>query len=152
MGWPRKRSEEEIMGKKKQPKITDWLKRGRSPTLKSRMDLLRKTRQQRPMKERLWRTDIGHYGGLFVEIPEEHFAQFKKSFPPKMFPRRVKETDITDPNSFSRFARQIFVQKFPESRKVKEVFFADRSKGLKFLEDVLFKGRNFVVNPYEGEP
>ena len=69
-----------------------------------------------------------------MEIPEEKFEGFKAHFPANEFPRKVETTDFNDPNQYHVEAIKKYHQKFPAySGKVKQVYFADRSKGLKRL-------------------
>jgi len=84
------------------------------------------------LKPIIYRTSIGHYGGQFVEVPEEHFQEFKSYFPPKEFPREVQTTDVREKSTFE--GEQRFRNRFPNSNKIKQVYFRDRSKGLKRLD------------------
>jgi hypothetical protein len=82
--------------------------------------------------KKVYRTMIGHYGGKYVEVPEEYFEEFKAQFPPNEFPKEVRTLDVRDKLTFE--GEQHFRSQFPNSNKIKEVFFADRSKGGKRLE------------------
>jgi len=84
------------------------------------------------MQPLIYRTSIGHYGGLYVDVPEEHFDTFKEQFPPREFPRKVRTVDVRDKYSFEGEKR--FRQRFPNSNRLKEVYFANGSKGLKRLD------------------
>jgi hypothetical protein len=84
------------------------------------------------LRDIIWQTSIGHYGGLYVEVPEEHFDEFKAQFPPREFPREVRTVDVRDKYTFE--GEQAFRSRFPNSNRIKEVFFADRSKGSKRLD------------------
>jgi hypothetical protein len=90
--------------------------------------------KKRDLKPYIYRTTIGHYGGLYVVVPEEKFEGFKAHFPAKEFPRKVETKDFNDPQEYHVGAIKRYQQKFPQfSGRVKEVFFADRSKGLRRL-------------------
>jgi len=83
----------------------------------------------------IYKTSIGHYGGLYVDVPEECFGEFKSHFPPAEFPRKVRTTDVREKYTFEGEKR--FRKRFPSSNRIKEVYFASRSKGhrrLDFLE------------------
>jgi hypothetical protein len=86
---------------------------------------------------KVYRTTIGHYGGMYADVPAEHFEAFKSQFPKSEFPRaRVKLEDVSekwDWNSAERFNKQ-----FPDSKyKIYQVYFADASKGAKRLDDLI---------------
>ncbi len=83
--------------------------------------------KQPNMQPLVYKTSIGHYGGLHVYVPEEKMAEFKSHFPGKEFPRSVAE--VHDMPS-----RGDFKQRFPNSQKAYKVFFADRSKGEQRLD------------------
>lgn len=102
-------------------------------------------------KTKIWRSSIGHYGGMFVEVPREHWAEFKHAIPKRMFPRRVKTVSVAD--KFTDFGEQRFHKRFPRSGGIiKEVFFADRSKGLRHFDKLFY--RSSVVDPFKepGKP
>lgn len=93
--------------------------------------------QAKPISSMIWRKDIGHYGGLYVDIPKEHFADFKRNFPTNQFPRKAKlsKIDKTNPSLASEWKK-----KYPNSNgEYYELFFAERSKGLKHLDQQLYK-------------
>lgn len=83
------------------------------------------------LKPIIYRLTIGHYGGYFIEVPEEHFEEFKSHFLPREFPMKVETIDV---RKESLGAEERFRQRFPNSNKVKQVYFADRSVGTKRLE------------------
>jgi len=81
----------------------------------------------------VYRTSIGHYGGMYVDVPEEKFDEFKSFFPANVFPREVRQiNDVREDFTFE--GEEHFRKKFPRSNYLKSVFFADRSKGLKYLD------------------
>lgn len=84
------------------------------------------------LKNLVFSTSIGHYGGRFIDIPEENFEAFKAFFPPNEFPREVRTVDVR--TQWTIEGEQAFRRRFPNSNTIKQVFFADRSKGLKRLE------------------
>lgn len=90
---------------------------------------------------KVYRTTIGHYGGMYADVPAEHFEAFKSQFPKGEFPRaRVKLEDVSekwDWDSAERFNKQ-----FPDSKyKLYQVYFADASKGAKRLDDLIDSGK-----------
>jgi len=88
--------------------------------------------------DEIFRSSIGHYGGLFVEIPAEHYASFKSKFSPREFPKKAKLKNMAD--TLTVQGEERFHKKNPKSLgKYYDVFFADRSKGLKTLESHLDK-------------
>jgi len=84
------------------------------------------------MRPYIYKTSIGHYGGMYVDVPEEHFAKFKRQFPPKEFPRKVRTVDVREKYTFE--GEKNFRRRFPNSNVLKEVFFANGSKGEKRLD------------------
>jgi hypothetical protein len=81
----------------------------------------------------VYRTTIGHYGGLFIEVPVEVFAEFKEMWPASEFPRRVESKDVVEMNGPSGLS--YFHKTFPHySGKIKQVFFANGSKGEKRID------------------
>lgn len=91
--------------------------------------------------DEIWRQSIGHYGGLFVEIPKEKLKSFKGRFPSRQFPRRVKRKIIQDMGFGVEFEER-FHRANPKSGGVYyDMFFADRSKGLKTLRRLITKNR-----------
>jgi hypothetical protein len=81
----------------------------------------------------VYQTTIGHYGGLFIEVPVEVFEEFKEMWPASEFPRRVEDKDIVQTNG--NFGLEQFHQVFPNfSGKMKQVFFASGSTGEKRIE------------------
>jgi len=85
----------------------------------------------------IWRQAlIGHYGGLNVEIPKEHFKAFKLAFPKQQFPRRVKLRNVSKTVGVDKEAK--FHKKFPKSLgQYYDIWFADMSKGIKNLEKLI---------------
>jgi hypothetical protein len=84
-------------------------------------------------EEMVFRMAIGHYGGMYVEIPEERFKQFRALFPKRSFPRRVRTRDVKEMLTPEGEAR--LYQRFPKSTGIiKEVYFANLSKGLEILD------------------
>jgi hypothetical protein len=91
--------------------------------------------KKRDLGPYIYRTSIGHYGGMFIEVPEEKFEDFKSHWPRKEFPRNVESKDMNDPNRYDSEAIVHYHQVFPGlSGKIREVFFADRSKGMQRLD------------------
>lgn len=90
-----------------------------------------------PICKKIWRQAfIGHYGGLYVEIPKEHFTAFKAIFPKQQFPRRVKLKNVSKTVSVEEEGR--FHKKFPKSQgQYYDIFFAERTKGVKTLEKMI---------------
>lgn len=124
---------QEIKEMEKEAMLKNW------PTEKldqKRLEIVRKHKTKKPdVRPLIYRTMIGHYGGLYVDIPEEHFEEFKSHFPTREFPRKVRTTDVREKYTFE--GEKNFRKRFPNSNLIKEVFFADRSKGhrrLDFLE------------------
>ena len=76
--------------------------------------------------------DIGHYGGMFVDVPAESISAFKKLFPKRQLPRRIQKRTVMKTLTPQGEAR--FHKNFPKSQGIfYTLFFADRSKGLKTL-------------------
>jgi len=91
--------------------------------------------QKRDLSPMVYRTTIGHYGGLYVEVPEEKFDDFRAIFPVKEFPRKVEHNDLHDAAVYHPEAAQHFHKVFPEySGKTRTVYFANASKGEKRLD------------------
>lgn len=91
--------------------------------------------KHRDLSPLIYRTTIGHYGGLYVEVPAERFDDFKSIFPPAEFPRRVESNNLRDLNKWGGNAIGNYHAVFPQYTGItKTVFFADRSKGLKRLD------------------
>ena len=86
---------------------------------------------------KIWReASIGHYGGLYVEIPKEHFITFKKMFPKQQFPRRTRLKNVAKTMTVETEAR--FHKKFPKSHgQYYDIHFADGTKGVKTLEKLI---------------
>lgn len=84
------------------------------------------------LRPHIYKTMIGHYGGLYVHVPEEHFTEFKSHFPSREFPRRVETTDVREKYTFE--GERNFRKRFHSSNKIKEVYFGDRSKGLQRID------------------
>lgn len=92
--------------------------------------------EPRNVKALIWKTDIGHYGGLFVDVAAENFEAFKKAFPSREFPRNVKKHNVAEDLTVHGEAQ--FHARFPKSHGIYyTVFFADRSKGLRRLDGYL---------------
>lgn len=81
-------------------------------------------------------TTIGHYGGLYVEVPQEHFEEFKAAFPSRQFPKRVRKKNIAKTRGVEAEAK--FHKKYPKSHgRYFDIYFGDKSKGLKTLETMI---------------
>lgn len=87
--------------------------------------------------DKIWRYDIGHYGGMYVDVPSEHYDSFKKMFPKAQFPRRVVQKDVS--KDMTPHGEERFHDEFPNSKKYFKVYFADRSKGAEVLDKLLDK-------------
>lgn len=96
-------------------------------------------------KEKIWRSSIGHYGGMFVLVPSEHIEEFKALFPSREMPRTIIIKQVSQ--VLTEFGANRFKAKFPRSHGVYyEMFFADRSKGLERFEN-LFPHDSCVIEP-----
>ena len=85
---------------------------------------------------------IGHYGGKYVEVPREHLASFKNQFPARQWPRRYVNRKVVQDMGFGVEFEERFHREYPKSGGVYyDLFFDDRSKGLKTLENLLTKHR-----------
>jgi hypothetical protein len=94
----------------------------------------------------VYQTTIGHYGGLFIEVPVEVFEEFKEMWPASEFPRRVEDKDIVQTNG--NFGLEQFHQVFPNfSGQVKQVFFASGSTGEKRIEIAMNLPHERETNP-----
>lgn len=86
--------------------------------------------------DRIWRYTIGHYGGIYVDVPAEHLDSFKKMFPRAQIPKRVKLQSVQE--TMTPYGEERFHREFPRSMgRYAQVRFADRSRGLKTLETLL---------------
>lgn len=93
------------------------------------------------LRKQIHRESIGHYGGTFVEVPEEFFQAFKSRFPGREFPKKPKKKNVGDLN-FGFDYEKDFHKKYPQSHgDYYDIYFADRSKGHKRLEDMMDKER-----------
>jgi hypothetical protein len=101
----------------------------------ARVEYARLHGKKRDLSPDIYRTHIGHYGGLHVEVPEEKFEGFKSHFPAKEFPRKVDTDDYRDAEKHTSGALERFHKTFPNfSGKTRTVFFADGSKGARRLD------------------
>lgn len=99
-------------------------------------EIYMKKQASRPdVRPLIYTTSIGHYGGLYVYLPEENLATFKTYFPPNTFPRKIQIKDVTKEWTFE--GEQHYRAKFPNSNKVAIVHFAHASKGEQFLDENL---------------
>ena len=88
---------------------------------------------------KIWMHDIGHYGGMFVDIPVEHYPSFKKHFPKSTWPKKVKEKQIAETVGSDEIVIR-FDRKFPKSKgKIRQVYFRDGSKGLQIYDKLTEK-------------
>lgn len=88
--------------------------------------------------DKIWRYDVGHYGGLFVDVPSEHLDSFKKMFPKEQIPRKIKLKTVQD--VMTTYGEERFNKEFPRSMgRFANIFFSNRSKGLATLEKLLEK-------------
>lgn len=100
---------------------------------RERIKIVKKYEYKQPdMTPLIYRTSIGHYGGLYVDVPAEKFELFKANIPPKMFPKQVKTTDVREALTVDGEAR--FRKRFPNSNIIKEVYFSSNSKGMRYLD------------------
>lgn len=88
--------------------------------------------KQPNLKPIIYKTSIGHYGGLYVDVPEEHFTEFKSYFPSREFPRSVETVDVRDKYTFE--GEKNFRKRFPNSNRLKVVYFSSNSKGHQRLD------------------
>jgi hypothetical protein len=83
------------------------------------------------MAKKIYRVSHGHYGGYYVEVPAEHFREFKEDFPKGTFPRKVRVNKIS---SRTDFGAAHFNKTFPKSKGTSiTAFFSNRSKGAEHL-------------------
>ena len=82
---------------------------------------------------------IGHYGGMFVEVPAEKMPSFKKRFPGRQFPRQVKVKTVQDMGFGIEFEEKFHRENPRSGGRYMNLYFADRSKGLKTLDDLISK-------------
>ena len=81
----------------------------------------------------IWKSSIGHYGGEYVYVPVENWRDFKNSFPGRVFPRNAYKENIS--HNHTEYAQREFNDRYPHSRgEFYQVFFADKSKGLKHYD------------------
>jgi hypothetical protein len=98
-------------------------------------------------KEKFWRIAIGHYGGLRVEVPAEHFPWFRQQMPKKYMPREIQKRSVSE--LFTDFGAKRFNERFQKSQgTVFGMWFRDRSKGAKRIED-MFPHESHVIEPFE---
>jgi hypothetical protein len=83
----------------------------------------------------IYRTTIGHYGGYFIDVPEENFEQFKALFPPQEFPRAVniKTVDVRSEDRAVE-GEAAYRRQLPNSNRYKQIFFANGTKGEKRID------------------
>jgi len=81
----------------------------------------------------IFETSIGHYGGLYVYMPEEKLDEFKAMFPKGLFPKNVEVKSVSE--HWTSYGIEAWHKRFPDSDRVAVVHFANASKGQKFLED-----------------
>jgi hypothetical protein len=94
-------------------------------------------------KDKIWRSSIGHYGGMHVSVPAEHAKEFIAVFPKRELPKEIRKVDVTQ--TLTGYGSQRFVTKFPKSgHTYYEMYFSDRSKGMKRFED-LFPRESCVI-------
>jgi len=88
---------------------------------------------------KVYRTMIGHYGGMYVWIPLEHFEAFKSQFPKSEFPRATttNKSILLEWSPTSERVKE-FMRDYPNSDgQIYEVYFANASKGAKRLDDLM---------------
>jgi hypothetical protein len=89
---------------------------------------------------RPFRASIGHYGGLYVDVPRGFLPKFKKQFPSAVFPRNIQEKNVS--LEYTEQGQKRFAAKYPKSKgTVFQIYFADRAKGTQMLEDLIDKLR-----------
>jgi hypothetical protein len=81
----------------------------------------------------IFKTSIGHYGGMYVYMPEEKLDEFKAMFPKGLFPKNIEVKNVAE--SWTSYGVDAWHKRFPDSDRVAVVHFANASKGQKFLED-----------------
>jgi len=92
----------------------------------------------------VYKTTIGHYGGLYITVPEEQFDAFKALFPSSEFPREVETIDVRELDAVSEgYYRQLF----PNSNRYKTVYFRNGSAGEKRIELTMDLPRDRETNP-----
>ena len=90
--------------------------------------------------DKIWRRSIGHYGGLYVEVPKEEIESFKRMFPKSQIPRRRFIRKSIQDEGFGMEFEQKFHKEYPHSDGVYyDIYFGDRTKGLKTLETLFTK-------------
>lgn len=80
-----------------------------------------------------YQATIGHYGGVYVYLPADRLDEFKAMLPKGMFPRNVEVKEVS--KSWTPQGVAHWQSKYPNSDKVAIVYFANASKGEKYLED-----------------
>ncbi len=96
-------------------------------------------------REKIWRSSIGHYGGMFVEVPAENIQTFKSAFPKKELPREIKMKSVRQ--QLTQSGAERFEKRFPKSGATYySMYFSDRSKGLKRFEDLFPKESPVIDN------
>jgi hypothetical protein len=99
-------------------------------------------------RERPFRFTIGHYGGIIADVPKGHWRTFTKQFPARMFPREVRETNITE--AYTDVAQQRFKEAYPKSAgKVFSVYFRSGSKGEQFADKLADRMRKKGYDPFK---
>ena len=88
---------------------------------------------------KVYRTMIGHYGGMYVWVPLEHFEAFKSQFPRGEFPRaRTQKHSILKEWEPTSERVKDFMRDYPNSYgHMYQVYFANASKGSKRLDDLM---------------
>lgn len=81
----------------------------------------------------IYKTSIGHYGGLYVYLPEEKLGEFKAMFPKGLFPKNIEVKSVSE--HWTSYGVDAWHKRFPDSDRVAVVHFANASKGEKFLEE-----------------
>jgi len=82
----------------------------------------------------IYKTSIGHYGGMYVMVPDKHYREFKSHFPSREFPRaaNIRKEDIREVYSIQ--GEQNYRKRFPNSNYMYSIHFADATKGDRRLE------------------
>jgi hypothetical protein len=104
------------------------------PTPAAKTEVVQAPKQtKRDATPLVYRASIGHYGGMYVYVPENRLGEFKAMFPQGVFPRNIEVKKVSD--SWTQQGVEHWHSKYPNSDRVAIVHFANASKGEKFLED-----------------
>ena len=94
-----------------------------------RKDTFTKQAARQPdLSHLVYRKTIGHYGGYYMDVPSEHYQEFKSHFPKREWPKgaNIQKKDIRE--DFNIYGETNYRKRFPKSNYLYQIYFANNTK------------------------